>query len=84
MFYRVRRSLSPDCKRDVTSDTPLNAIGLQPKRLSRNSLMTLGYGFPAYELTWSGVAGGFLLVGGIMVAIVALLTGHWMVGGVSH
>lgn len=82
VFYRMRRSLSPDDKRGVAPDTPLTAIGLQPSRLFKKLADDTGLRFPAYELTWLGVTGGFLLVGGIMAAIVALLTGHWMVCGV--
>ena len=82
VFYRVRRSLCPDGKRGVTPDTPLTAIGLQPSGLFKKLADDTGLRFPAYKLTWPGLTGGFLLVGGIIAAIVVLLTGHSMVGGV--
>lgn len=82
VFYRMRPSFSPAEKRDVTPDTPLTASGLQPSRLFKKLADDTGLRLPSYELTWLGVTGRFLLVGGIIVAIVALLTGHWLVGGI--
>ena len=80
--YRMRRSLSPDRVRGVKPETPLSASGLPPSRLFKKLANETGLRLPAYELTWLGMTGGFLLVGGIMAAIVALLTGHWIVSGV--
>ena len=82
VFYRLRRSLSPYDKRGVTPDTPLARIGLQPSRLFKKLEDDTGLRLPAYELTWLGMTGGFLMVGGIMAAIVVLLTGHLIVSGV--
>lgn len=82
VFYRMRRSLSPDDKRGVTPDTPLATIGLQPSRLFKKLEEDTGLRLPAYELTWLGMTGGFLMVGGIIAAIVALLTGHWIASAV--
>jgi hypothetical protein len=82
VFYRLRRSLSPDDKRCVTPDTLLADTGLQPSRLFKKLQEDTGLRLPAYELTWLGMTGGFLMVGGIMAAIVALLTGHWIVSGI--
>lgn len=79
VFYRMRRSLSPDDKRGIGPDAPLTVSGLQPSRLFKKLADDTGLRLPAYELTWFGVTGGFLSVGGILVAIVALLTGHWIV-----
>lgn len=82
VFYRVRRFLSPDGQRGVTSNTPLTAIGLQPSRLFKQFANDTRLRFPAHQTTWLGMTGGFLVVGGIIAASVTLLTGHWMVGGV--
>ena len=81
VFYRFRRSLSLDDKRSVMPETPLVGIRLQPSRLFKKLKDDTGLRLPAYELTWLGMAGGFLIVGGIIVAIVALLTGHWKLSG---
>lgn len=82
VFYRIRRSLSPDDARGITPDTPLADTGLQPSRLFTKLEKDTGLRLPAYELTWLGLTGGFLIVGGIMAAIVALLTGFSIVSGV--
>jgi hypothetical protein len=82
VFYRLRRSLSPDDKRCVRPDTLLTSSGLQPGRLFKKLADDTGLRLPAYQLTWLGVTGGFLLVGGMLAAIVALLTGHWIVSGI--
>jgi len=81
VFYRVRRSLFPDDKRGVAPATALTTIGLQPSRLFRKLADDTGLRLPAYELTWLGMTGGYLLVGSIIAAIVALLTGHWILSG---
>jgi hypothetical protein len=81
VFYRLRRSLSPADKRGFVPDTPLTASGLQPSRLFKKLADDSGLRLPAYELTWLGITGGFLLVGGFLTAIVALLAGHWIVSG---
>lgn len=82
VFYRMRRSLSPDDKRGVTPDTPLAGTGLQPSRLFKKLEEDTGLRLPAYELTWLGMTGGFLLVGGIIATFVAFLTGHWIAAAV--
>lgn len=81
-FYRLRRSLSPDAKRGVVPDTLLAASGLQPSRLFKKLSDDTGLRLPDYKLTWLGVSGGSLLVGGVLAAIVALLTGHWIVSAI--
>ena len=82
VFYRVRRSLSPDDRRGVTPGTALTAVGLQPARLFKKLADDTQLRLPTYELTWLGMTGGGLLVVGILAAIVALLTGHWIISGV--
>lgn len=82
VFYRLRRSLSPDDKRSVIPDTPLTASGIQPSRLFKKVADDTGLRLPSHELTLLGLTGGFVLVGGILSAIVALLTGHWLVSGI--
>jgi hypothetical protein len=83
VFYRLRRSLSPRDRRGVVPDTPLVSIGLQPSRLFKKVADDTGLRLPAYEFTSPGMAGGYLLVGGIIAALVALLTGHWIVSGIA-
>jgi hypothetical protein len=83
VFYRMRRSLSSGDKRGVTSNTPLADIGLEPSRLFKKLEVDTGLRIPAYELTWLGITGGFLMVGGIIAAVVALLTGHYIVSGMA-
>ena len=83
VFYRMRRSLSPHDKRGVTADTRLAGTALQASRLFEKLKVDTGLRLPAYELTWLGMTGGFLMVSGIMAAIVALLTGHWIVSGIA-
>ncbi|RIX31942.1 acyl carrier protein [Sphingomonas edaphi] len=82
VFYRMRRSLSPDDKRGITPDTALAASGMQPSRMFKKLADETGLRLPSYELTWLGMMGGGLLVGGIIAAIVALLTGHWIVSSI--
>lgn len=79
VFYRIRRSLNSGDKRGVRPDTALTASGLQPSHLFKKLADDTGLRLPSYELTWLGMAGGYLLVGGIPAAIVALLSGHWIV-----
>lgn len=81
VFYRMRRSLNLGDKRGVTPDTALAASGLQPNHLFKKLTDDTGLRLPSYELTWLGRTGGYLLVGGILAAIVALVSGHWIVGG---
>jgi hypothetical protein len=81
VFYRLRRSLNPADKRDVTPDMLLTSSGLQPGQLFKKLADDTGLRLPNYELTWLGKMGGFLLAGGIIAAIVALLTGHWVISG---
>ena len=83
VFYRMRRSLSPHHKRGVTPETPLAGTGLVPSRLFKKLEVDTGLRLPAYEPTWLGMTGGFLMVGGILAAMVALLTGHWIVSGTA-
>lgn len=83
VFYRLRCSLSLDDKRDVAPETPLTAIGLQPSRLFKKLADNSGLRLPSHGLTWLGMTGSFLLVGGILAGIIALLTGHWIVSGVA-
>lgn len=82
VFYQLRRSLSPDSRRSVSPDMPLTASGLQPSRLFKKLADDTGLRLPSYQLTWLGLTGGFALVGGILGAVVALLTGHWLVSGI--
>ena len=82
VFYRMRRSLSPDDRRGVAPDTELASFGLQPSHLFKKLGDETGLRLPASEFTWLGNTGGYLLVGGVLAAIVALFTGHWMVSGV--
>jgi hypothetical protein len=79
VFYKLRRSLRHDGKRGIVPSTQLTVLGLQPSQLFKKLSDDTGLRLPAYELTWLGVTGGFLLVGGILVAIVALLAGYWIV-----
>lgn len=83
VFYRIRRSLSPDNKRSITPSTPLVDAELQPSRLFQKVKEDTGLRLPAHELTWLGKTGGYLLVGSILAALVALLTGHWFHAGVA-
>ncbi|PHK19530.1 hypothetical protein VF10_21550 [Nostoc linckia z13] len=83
VFYRMRRSLSPDDKRGVTPRTPLAGIGLEPSRLFKKLEVDTGLRLPGYELTWLGMTGGFLMGGGIIAAVVALLTGQWIASGTA-
>lgn len=81
VFYRMRRSLSPGL-RGVAPKTLLVDTELQPSRLFKKLEGDTGLRLPAYELTFLGIAGGFLMSGGIIASIVALLTGHWIVSAV--
>ena len=81
VFYRFRRSLSPDDRR-VRPGTQLARFGLQPSRLFKKLQHDTELRLPAYGLTWLGMAGGLLITGGLIAAIVALVTGHWKLGGV--
>lgn len=81
VFYRFRHSLSPDYKRGVAPDTLLNASGLQPNRMFRKLADDTGLRLPTQGYTWLGNTGSFLLAVGMLAAIVALLTGHWIVSG---
>jgi len=83
VFYRLRRSLSQDDRRGVAPDTTLAKIGLQPSRLFKKLAADTGLRLPEYELTSLGIAGGYLLVGGTIATIVALLTGHWIVSSIA-
>ena len=83
VFYRMRRSLSLGDKRGVTPETPLAGVGLEPSQLFKKLEVDTGLRLPGYELTWLGVTGGILMVGGTIAAVVALLTGHWIVSGIG-
>lgn len=82
VFYRLRRSLSPSDKRGVMPSTLLASIGLPPRRLFEKLAVGTELRLPNLELTWLGITGDFLLVGGMVAAMVALLTKHFMIGGV--
>jgi len=58
VFYRMRRSLSPDRMRGVRPETALSASGLQPSRLFKKLADETGLRLPAYGLTWLGKTGG--------------------------
>lgn len=79
VFYRIKRSLSPKDKRGIIPDSALVISGLSPSRLFKKLKEDTGLRLPAYHLTWLGLTGGFLVVGGILAAIVALLAGLWFV-----
>jgi hypothetical protein len=79
VFYRLRRSLTTDDQRALTPETLLTTSELKPRHLFKKLETDTGLRLPAYEPTSLGVAGGYMLVGGLLAAIVALLTGHWMV-----
>lgn len=83
VFYRLRRSLSPDDRRGVVPDTALASIGLQPSRLFKKLADDTRLRLPEYELTSLGMAGSYILVGGIIAAIVTLLTGQWIFSGIA-
>ena len=52
-------------------------------RMFRTIGKQTGLRLPTYELTSLGKAGGLILTGGLLGAIVALLTGHWPTSGVA-
>lgn len=83
VFYRMRRSLSQDDKRGTIPDTALASFGIQPSRLFKKLADDTGLRLPAHELTWMGMTGGYVLVGGVLAAIVALFTGHWIVSAIA-
>jgi hypothetical protein len=83
VFYRLRRSLNPGDKRAVRPGTTLAATGLQPSRLFKKLADDTRLRLPSYDLTRPGMTGGYLLVGGFLAAIVALLSGHWIVAGLA-
>jgi hypothetical protein len=76
VFYRIRRSLGTGDQRRLGPDTPLATCGLQPSRLFKQVADDTALRLPSYDLTWIGIVGSFLLVVGILVTIVALLTGN--------
>ena len=83
VFYSIRRSLAPQDKAEVTPQTlllsgPGSAFRLF-KTLGRDTALRL----PSPNLTWLGVIGGFMLVVGLIVAVVALLVGQWMASGAA-
>lgn len=77
-FYRIRRSLDPDKAQGIIPRTAF-AEHAAPfelfKKLARETHLRL----PSPEPTLIGVAGGWLFTGGLLVAIVTLLTGLWPV-----
>jgi hypothetical protein len=83
VFYRLRRSLSPNDRRAVGPDTPLTATALNPSRLFKKLADDTALRLPSSELTWIGITGGLLLVGGILVAVIALFTGNWIASAVA-
>lgn len=83
VFYRLRRSLGPEDKRDIKPATPLTTLGRPVSRLFRRLRKQTGLRLPTYELTWLGQTGGAILMGGLLVAVIGLLTGHWMASGVA-
>jgi hypothetical protein len=83
VFYRLRRALGPEDKRDIRPATPLTTLGSPVSRMFRAVGKQTGLRLPTYELTRLGMAGGVILTGGFLVASVALLTGHWLASGVA-
>jgi hypothetical protein len=83
VFHGLRRSLGPEHKRDIRPATPLTTLGRPVSRLFRTLGKQTGLRLPTYELTWLGEAGGVILTGGLLAAIVALLTAHWLTSGLA-
>lgn len=83
VFYRMRRSLYPGDRRGFTPETALCSSGLQPSHLFKKLADETGLRLPAYELTWLGMTGAVILIVGIIAAVVALFTGHWMLSGLG-
>lgn len=82
VFYRLRRSLGPEDKRDIRPATPLITLGRPVSGVFRTLGKQTGLRLPTYELTWLGKV-GLILTGGLLVAIIALLTGHWLASGIA-
>jgi hypothetical protein len=83
VFYRIRRALSAGDERGVKPDTLLTTSKLPPRRLFETLGKDTGVRLPACELTRLGVSGGFLLLGGFVATVVALLEGHWLGSGIA-
>ncbi len=78
VFYRLRRSIAPEDRCGVRPGTELTGIGLPPARLFRKLGKKTGLRLPIHGQTWLGVAGGWLLLAGGTVAIVAFLARLWI------
>ncbi|WP_260599380.1 acyl carrier protein [Sphingomonas endolithica] len=77
-FYRIRRSLDPDKVQGISPRTALTGYG-RPFALFRKLSRETGLRLPLARLTPVGMAGGFLLTGGLLAAIVTLLIGQWLI-----
>lgn len=83
VFYRFRRALALDDRRGFHPGTPLADFGFQPKILLRRLAQETELRLPEERYDRLGKAGSYLLAGGMMAAIVAILTGHWMIAGAA-
>ena len=83
VFYRLRHSLSATARRGVTPKMPLAAFALHPSQLLKKITRDTGLRVPIHRLTLLGKIGGWLTFIGILVAIVALFTQHWMESGAA-
>jgi hypothetical protein len=81
VFYRIRRSLDPQKKSDVTPRTPLMREETSVFRLFKAIGKGTGLRLPSPRMTMVGLSGLTILVACLIGGIIALLEGRWAPSG---
>lgn len=83
IFYRLRRALAPEDKREVSPKSALQHAGTSVRRLFNTLRRETGLRLPTEEATAIGVVGGWMCLLGFIGGLVALITGAWALTGLG-
>ena len=83
VFYRFRRALAPEDKREVSPSYALEGVGKSARALFNMLRRETRLRLPTEEATVIGVVGGWMCLLGFIGGLVALFTGAWALTGLG-
>jgi hypothetical protein len=83
VFYRFRRALAPEEKREVSPSSALRGAGMSIRQLFNTLRKETGLRLPTEGETAIGVVAGWLCLLGFIGGLIALYDGAWIAAGVG-
>jgi hypothetical protein len=83
VFYRFRRALAPENKREVSPSSALAGAGMSARGLYNLLRRETRLRLPTEEATVIGVVGGWMCLLGFIGGLIALFTGAWALTGLG-